>query len=173
MLSQSIRSSRGYLHRLTHVRACTTYQEVIAGRHHHVPEEPKTATTILLRNLPTSAVLDSVKKAVESTRPHRVALEPGCAVHLAREDEANAALGSIVTGLNLQVSIFFISFVRKCEFLQCRVKQASMPSLVLSNISSEVSADLLKNTFAQYEPRVVRIVGDRSLQVCFTMVLSI
>lgn len=108
MLSQSIRSSRGYLHRLTHVRACTTYQEVIAGRHHHVPEEPKTATTILLRDLPTSAVLDSVKKAVESTRPHRVALEPGCAIHVAREDEVNVALGNIVSNLNLQVFILLV-----------------------------------------------------------------
>lgn len=56
---------------------------------------PSTTTTIQLRKLPSSLTETSLKTALGSLNYRKLELEPGCAIHLLNEAEADCGLTKI------------------------------------------------------------------------------
>jgi len=110
---------------------------------------PSTTTTIQLHRLPLSVTESSLQKDLLEVKSRKVQLEPGCAIHVLNEAEADFAAEQISAKLN-------------CD---CSIASATIPSLLLQNMPDTITAQTLEAAFSSFRPKSVHVMGGASLQV--------
>lgn len=115
----------------------------------HIPGEPSTTTTVILKNLSPLLTETSLKAAIAEINCRKVEMEPGCAIHVKNEAEANYVSSLVASKFGYEGSI----------------ASTSMPSLLLQNLPVSVCADRLEKAFATFGPKMIRLIGGSSIQV--------
>jgi hypothetical protein len=115
----------------------------------HIPSEPSTTTTVILKNLSPLLTESSLKAAIAEIKCRKVEMEPGCSIHLKNEAQAN-----------------YVSSLVKTKFgYEGHIASTSMPSLLLQNLPTSVCADRLEKAFSSFGPKMIRLIGSSSIQV--------
>lgn len=110
---------------------------------------PSPTTTVLLRDIPSSATETSLRASLQGINFRKVEMEPGCAIHLATEAEANYAS----------------SILQKKYGSITNVSSTTMPSLTLQNLPSTVHVERLASSFSKHQPKIIRMAGQPMIQV--------
>ena len=111
---------------------------------------PNNKTLVILDGLPlstTNSILQESLAGVDHLRKCEV--QPGCALHVVDEAGAIFAAKQIEDKLNYRAS----------------VRNVCLPSIVLNNVPSHVSADVIQQSFQSYDPKAIRFSGKRSILV--------
>ena len=113
---------------------------------------PSMTTTIKLTRLPLGITETKLRESMVAAKidARKVMLEPGCAVLLYNEAEAELAARSITA---------------KFPGSSCQIRQTTMPSLLLQNLPDTVSAQSLQAAFAAFQPKSVQMIGGASLSL--------
>eukprot|EP01041_Mallomonas_annulata_P002521 gene2521-4903_t len=112
---------------------------------------PSTKTSVLLKNIPPSVNEEVLIKALADLNCRKVFLEPGCAVHLLCEAEADYASRCIEEKMSLSANVV----------------STTTPSILLQNLPENITVELLESSFKQFKAIRTQILGDSSLQVSF------
>lgn len=111
---------------------------------------PNNKTLVVLDGLPLSTTNSTLQEAlagIDTIRKSEV--QPGCALHVVDEAGAMFAAKEITDKLKYRAT----------------VRNACLPSIVLNNVPSTVSADDIQKSFQKYDPKAVRFSGKRSILV--------
>lgn len=114
-----------------------------------VAGEPSTTTTVVLKNISPTTTETSLKAGLSEINFRKVEIEPGCSIHVRNEAEAMHISSSIASKFNYEGAI----------------SSTTMPSLLLQNLPSSICSDNLKRIFGKYDPKTVRLIGTKSIQV--------
>ena len=114
------------------------------------PPTPSSKTTVLLKDLDksvTEAVLKTHMKDIEGSRV--VQLQPGCSIHFM--DEAQAIYGKNVLMDKMK--------------LDSTIVNTSLPSLIINNISEDISVETIAKSFNKYAINSIHILGTYTAQM--------
>ena len=113
---------------------------------------PSTTTTIRLSRLGAGVTEAKLKAALTAAKvdSRRVLLEPGCALMVRNEAEAEVAA---------------LRIAGKFAGSHCAVRPTTMPALLLQNLPDSASAQSLEAAFSAQGPKSVQVVGGASVQV--------
>ena len=114
-----------------------------------VAGEPSLTTTVVLKNISPSTTETSLKAGLSEINFRKVEIEPGCSIHVRNEAEAMHVSSSIASKFNYEGAI----------------SGTTMPSLLLQNLPSSICSDHLKKIFGKFDPKTVRLIGTKSIQV--------
>jgi hypothetical protein len=101
----------------------------------------------------------------------RVEIEPGCSLHIFQEAEAHSAAQFLSEKFNFEVCIFprsnlsLMLLILLILLTQTYVSSATLPSIVLSNLPAEVSANSLLDAFQSFRPQTINITGNTTANV--------
>jgi hypothetical protein len=106
----------------------------------------------------------------------RVEIEPGCSLHIFQEAEAHSAAQFLSEKFNFEVkkalNIDISCITGDKQRIQTSVSSATLPSIVLSNLPAEVTANGLLEAFQSFKPQTINITGSTTANVRNVTIIS-
>ena len=142
-----------YVFRLDRIRICllSTHPNFTNCPSSSSSGQPSLKTSVIIKDIGTSATSDSLKAALTEINFRKIEVQPGCALHVISQAEADHLKLNLANELKLESMIV----------------NTSTPTVILQNIPQNLTVSSLYQKFGAYKPNAISKFGCSTFQTVF------